>query len=391
MAGLIKRGNVWVATFYDAHGKEVRKSTKTKVRFKGTTPREQKRLAQTIADRMEDVSRGKIQGSLAVEAVQSLVNATMGGKPDIPTVSEYLSSLTPAGKEQNQRNARRAYRLFLDFLGMEASIRLDMVKPSACERFLGSMLQKVSSGTAELYRFHLSAAYNIAIRKGIIAANPWQHIRMNAILDRYAPMSKGDTVKRVPFTAAEMNIILTKFPQPWQDLAALSYFTAQRVGDCCLLTWDRVDMKGGIIHFLTQKTGEALDQPIIQALRIRLERLQAEASGASDDYLFPDLAAMYKRSNGSVGSKFNTLLDVFGLRTPMDKVTGKSGRSVSTKTFHSIRHTAVTIMRDSNKVTPDQCRAVVGHSETVERGYYTARMEKKEEALSVLSAAVEDI
>ena len=62
---------------------------------------------------------------------------------------------------------------------------------------------------------------------------------------------------------------------------------------------------------------------------------------------------------------------------------------MSKKSFHSIRHTAVSGHRTDANLTPDDCRALVGHnSEKIERGYFHLSEEKERYALKRLEAAV---
>ena len=58
---------------------------------------------------------------------------------------------------------------------------------------------------------------------------------------------------------------------------------------------------------------------------------------------------------------------------------------MSRKSFHSIRHTVVTMMRSSNMFTADLTRELVGHdSEEIERQYFTATLEAKGLGLAYL-------
>lgn len=102
--------------------------------------------------------------------------------------------------------------------------------------------------------------------------------------------------------------------------------------------------------------------------------------------LFPALRQKYRRSSGSVSVEFTALLRAFSIVALPDKSAKGDRMQISNKSFHSIRHTVVSLLRSSNKVSPDLARAIVGHEgEAVERAYFTASMEDKRKGLDLPS------
>lgn len=86
-----------------------------------------------------------------------------------------------------------------------------------------------------------------------------------------------------------------------------------------------------------------------------------------------------------MSTKFTMLVQSFGFDTQTKRGTGKNCRPFNTKTFHSIRHSVVSILRANPAMTPDMVRSIVGHdSEEVERGYFTADIEAKRGGYSAL-------
>lgn len=170
-------------------------------------------------------------------------------------------------------------------------------------------------------------------------------------------------------------------------MSIVSYFTGgQRLGDVCMLRWADVDFEKGVLSFNTHKTGYEINCQMLPRLRTVLEK-QKELQDGQQEYVFPGMARRYKFANGPVSSEFTALLKAYGIVKPEpDKVALKGRRrSVSPKSFHSFRHSFVSITRDDRAVTADMVRGVVGHeSEEVERGYYHA---SRESQLKVLQAA----
>ncbi len=303
MASLKLRGGKYYAQFYDKDGKQCRVSTGIDVTPKdGSKPAINRRRAQHAADIIERRAKGETSGADAAAALHAL--ASMVADTPSLTVREYLERYEPSGGESNRNNARRAVRLFLDFLTARNmdSIALADVKPKTCAEFLGEMLQSVASGTVGVYRNHLTAAFNRAAREELLTRNAFALVRMDEVMTQYAPDMKGrDKTERDPFTPAEMQKILFEFPQPWCDLAAVSFFTGgQRIGDCCTLTWGQVDFESGLVHICTQKTAKKLAQPLDPELRRRLEAIRAQMADKTEPHVFPTLARQFARSKGTV-------------------------------------------------------------------------------------------
>ena len=364
-----KKGNEkWYARFR-AGGKELQRSTGVAINQPGMTPATAKRHALSVANSLEAVAKGEISKFAAIAAIEAITSTGS------PSVLDYFSSFVPSGKAQNISNAKRAHSLFLSFMGSRAGITpLSRVTRKEAQDFIDQELIRVSSGTVSTLKAHISAVFNEAWRDGVISRNPFTGVKIEK--------SAQDMLKREPFTLEDMNVILTKFPEPWGTLAALSYYTGgQRIGDCVCMSWNQVDLNEGLITLATGKTGKLLHIPIIAVLLERLKLLPRDG-----DYLFPALRQKYTRSSGSVSVEFTALLRAFSIVGLPDKVAKGDRKQISKKSFHSIRHTVVSLLRSSNKVSPDLARAIVGHdSEEVERAYFTASMDDKRKGLDLLS------
>ncbi len=389
IASLIKRGNKWVAQWYGEGLKIVRKTTGIDVVPKdGKSAARNKKQARQVAEMMERHAKGQVSGAALAASLRSLAD-TFDDTPAL-SVREYLEDYRPGGRAQNQSNARRAIARFLAFLSAhkQDGYALGDIKPKICDKFLGSMLQDISTGTVLKYKQHLSGAFNRAVRDELITVNPFGLLRIDSIINQYAPELRGrDKTEREPFTADEMRKILFEFPQPWRDLAAVSFYTGgQRIGDCCLLRWEQVDFERGLIHFRTQKTAKRITHPLPDELRLRLEGRKAATTDREQAFVFPLLAHQYVRASSMVSTQFTALLRAKGIIEDRAerKLTGQR-RAMVTKSFHCIRHTVVSTLRGSNQVSVDICRAVVGHdSETVERAYFSASVADINRAFGVL-------
>lgn len=138
MAWLKERKGTWFAKWRDADGKEIVKSTKVKLKpTDGMKSSDAKKLAQLTADNMERAAKGNVGKAQALQAVRSAFS--MADK--VPSVKEYLDNYRSTGKQKYSDGQKRAFKVFLEFLGKKKSMRLDCVTTGARGlpwRFAGS-------------------------------------------------------------------------------------------------------------------------------------------------------------------------------------------------------------------------------------------------------------
>lgn len=382
-------------------GKRYRKSTGIKVAGRpGVSAKQAAKLAQHAADAMEAAAKGETTLTRAVDALRAVAEAQgVGGS--VPTVREYLATIRERKQDRSQANRARAHRVFLQFLGDAADARMDTITPQRCRDFLRWAAQggRISLGTVDQYRVNISAAFNEAVDvDDILTKNPMHRVNARAEYIAAAGADAAGAVPntREPFTPAELHRLMTEAPAPWADMVAVSWYCmGLRLSDVCLMRWDAVDMVAGVIRIDREvKTGQPRALAIPEPLRARLVRMQAaqRAEGERSGYLFPTMAAQYAvNHSGTISARFTTMLRVMGIvRDTMGEEKRGSLHRMSPKSFHSIRHAAVSVLRSNPDFTPDMVRDGVGHSsEQVERGYYHATMTQRARMANALAAAVE--
>lgn len=375
MASLKKRNNTWYAVWYQ-NGRQIARTTN--VQAKG--PKE-KKLAQNAADAMESLAKGNILVSSAVNSLRKVAES-IGVSASMPSVKEYLEDYKPAGRESNQSNYKRAVSIFLNFLDVRAYKRLDLVTTQQCRDFLSEQLKRVSYGTVKHYKAMLSVAFNDAVRDGIIERNPMALAQLYKLI----PAGTQRATERLPFTIEEMRTIIKDFPYPWSQIALTSYLTGgQRLGDIATLKWESINFQKKVIHIRTSKTGKHITAPLMPMLEIVLKSLQKP----NQEYVFPSVAQQYARSKGSLSIQFTALLRTYGIIDYQKEQTKGDRRTVSSKSFHSIRHTVVSQMRCNPAISADLSREIVGHdSESIERNYFKAPTQAKLDAFDFLSKQI---
>ncbi len=383
---------MWYATWKNQNGITEKKSTKVPIKGKaGVSAKQSKAYAQQVADSMERLAKGQTTYATAADALRSVAQASgMGGK--MPTVREYLIDFQGQAGAKTESNRRRAFKAFLEWMDKRADMRLDMLTKADMLAYLRHALTLVSVGTVGLFRTNLSAAFNKAVDDELLVRSPMPvNLNLAKLAREVNPELGRDKIKRLPFTAEELRILVTQFPAPWRDMSLVAVMTGgQRLGDVCSLRWDFIDFASDCLSFTTGKTDKDMDIPLHPTLRERLLTIRAE-QGGQEEYVFPHMAQRYMRGDASISTEFTSLLKAWGIvKVDTEKTALKGKRkNVSPKSFHSFRHSVVSVLRSDKRITQDLSRAIVGHdSEEIERAYYTASQADKMRGLDVIAQTI---
>jgi integrase len=182
------------------------------------------------------------------------------------------------------------------------------------------------------------------------------------------------TTTRRPFLIDELRAVLSVADEEWQSLIKCGLYTGQRLGDLALLTWSQIDLDRDEIRLTTRKTGKQLLIPIAAPLREHLLEIAGDDPRAPvHPRAYATVSAQFERV-GTLSNQFSDLLVACGLRGPQphrSKGIGRSGkRQGSDLSFHSLRHTAVSLLKDAG--IPDAVvMALVGHESAAMSQRYT--------------------
>ena len=137
-----------------------------------------------------------------------------------------------------------------------------------------------------------------------------------------------------------------------------------------LLRATLTDLDTGEVAFSTRKTGRRIVLPLVQPLADYLASLPA--SDNPNAFIFPN-SAKHKRT-ASLSNQFREILVAAGLLEPRTHEATKQGRShareASEISFHSLRHSAVTMLKAAG-VSDFIAREIVGHDSAAVSRQYT--------------------
>ena len=195
-----------------------------------------------------------------------------------------------------------------------------------------------------------------------IPRNPFEGVRPRSERQHHRRELPFDVLGKI-CDAAEGEVKLLLF---------LGIYTGMRLKDCCLLRWDEVDLARGMIIHVPFKTGRRHDEPlhipIHPSLRSMLEGVpEATRRGP----VLPQTADTYSRRRNTIPERLQRLFKACGVQLYRPGTGGDTGRrAVLQYGFHSLRHTAVTLLQEAGAPAAI-VQALVGHQTQAMTARYT--------------------
>lgn len=387
MAGLTQIHGRWYATWRNAEGKLIKRATGLAVTDNVTPPKKIKDRARQRAQQMEEAATGRTPLARIQDTVRALAVAN-GMATNIPTLKAYLDSYPKTCRESTEYNRKRSFNVFMEFLGKKADLRIDAITPAICVEFVKWALKRTTAKTVNQYKTYMYSAFKRAVYlDDLLLKNPWEAVSVSKIAAALG--YRDESTKRQPFTLEELYTLMNDFPAPWCDMVAASYYlTGLRISDVCLLRWDSINREENVVSLIEYKTGKARHIPLHNDLRKRLTRIR-DLQAEKEPYVFPIMAHKYlSNQSGLISTEFTSLLKVKGIvSVPQTPLEGRR-KHLCTKSFHSIRHSVVSILRSNALFSADVVRDAVGHdNEMIERGYFTGSMQGRKQAMDALATA----
>jgi integrase len=282
---------------------------------------------------------------------------------------EFFKTWLERMKVTRSANTAERYRKpvddFLSHLGERAALDIRSIAVADVQAFIDAEAEAgKSSQTCALNAKVLRAAFNTAMRAGAIEKNP------AGMLDVAEVVSE----EREPFTASELEALLAAARgTDWETATLLGALAGLRLGDATNLKWEAVDLAGGMLRFVPQKTRRKKKQlviPLHPRLHKHLDALASTDAAQLSPHLCPSLAGRAVSGRAGISAAFITeVMDKAGIDTNRTERLGK-GHRVSRKSFHSLRHFFVSGMANAG-VSADVRRKLAGHSDEKQTARYS--------------------
>ena len=361
MASLIKQSSrYWIAAFRDATGRQYRRST-------GETNRVR---AQAVADKYEHAAKAKGNPQRVRKTLSEFLRDHYGEELPFATTSDFVGQWLAARKVETSSGTFRVYedvvRKFLSFLGAKAQAPLEQITKTQILAFRDAQIVASAPATVNTALKIVRRIFRSARIDGYLLQDPAEGVKT---------VKNHNAFERRPFTIDELRAVLEIAGDEWRSLINFGLYTGQRLGDVASLTWTQINLDRDEIALTTRKTGKRLLVPIAAPLREHILSLPTADNPRAPVHpgAFETITVQHGRV-GTLSNQFSELLVDAGLREPRNhkgRGIGRDGkRTGSDLSFHSLRHMAVSLLKDAG--VPDSVvQALVGHESAAMSHRYT--------------------
>ena len=240
---------------------------------------------------------------------------------------------------------------------------MKQVSPEIARRFMEQLSAgKVSPNTFNKYRGFLHLLFRVLAKDGRVSVNPFEGVKQRPL----------QTAHRRALTVDELREVCGKAAGEMRVLLALGVYTGARLADCCMMAWGNVDLHRREIRYSPRKTASRTDSktltiPIHPVLAAVLSETPAAKRRGP---ILPAFARSYAE-NGP--ARVSQMVQAHFAKCKIQTAgtaRGKRMRSPVEVGFHSLRHTAVSMLRDSG-ASMSATMAITGHSSAALLDTYT--------------------
>ena len=303
---------------------------------------------------------------VVAEIYESVNNEPLASK----SARDFLSDWAEGRKADTAPRTQQAYaqvvRDFIASLAERADRDISQVSRADVAKYRDAVVKRTSIATANKSLKYLRVALGAAWKDGLSQDN------VAAKLDTLKRRNDERSERR-PFTLDELKTVLAHASDEWKGLILFGLYTGQRLNDLARLTWQNLDLVKGDLRFVTGKTGRRMHLPLAASLVAHVETMKAGDDASAP--LFPASAVIANNSAGDsrLSQQFHAILVDAGMakdRTKRETGKGHSGRrTVSAISFHSLRHTATSLLKNAG-VSEAIAMDIIGHdSKAISRQY----------------------
>ncbi len=368
----------WICFYSDRNGARRCKSTLTR------NKREAERVCAKVQSIEDQARTGFLTEEKARRVIESVVGEIMaesGAPIERKTVREHFTSWLKAFESEQSEGTFIRYEgitnAFLDFLDGKASGNLSALKADDVERYRDHLQGRVAPSTANTHLKVIRVALEKAVKQGIFDRNPAR------LVDN---LDTSDRHERRAFTLPELKKLLAVCGDDWRTAVLFGIYTGLRLGDIQSLTWANLDLQAKELILRTQKTGRVQILPLAKPLLSHVEALPAGENPKA-----PLCPSFQGKAVSWLSNQFYEVMASAGLvqsRGDHQKKDDKAGRGarrqLSDISFHALRHTATSLLKNAG-VSDVVTRDIIGHeSAAISKNYTHIEAATKRAALDKL-------
>jgi integrase len=315
-------------------------------------------------------------GSLTQEVFESLTGRTIPKKSLVSELDDWIAECERTTSHETVERYRTIAEAFKEFSGAtERGPLLYDVTSEHVRTFLSQRREKRGATTVNLERKILTVFFRRAVEGNRLKVSPLLGVKAEKV-------SRREKRQRRAFTVAELRDIYAKaeaLGDFWKFLVLAGTYTGQRMGDLVCLTWGALDFQANTLTLYQRKTDRRVIMPLRPALRALLWQLRermGKAGTRENDSIWPEEAAAYtERGAGQFSNQFyDRILVPCGIMPARTHKRTKAGRDTkrdaSPASFHSLRHTFVSLLKIAGSAQAT-VKELAGHASDEISDHYT--------------------
>lgn len=285
------------------------------------------------------------------------------------TVREHVQNWLTEKKDETKPATMHFYEAsttkFLDFLGERADQEISLVTRGNLIGYRKALASTLSSTSTNHHIKCARMMFKMARRDALIAENPAEFVER---------VKKKGGYERRPFTQEEIRSVLAEADEEWRSMILFALYTGQRLSDVAVFTWAQVSLEKAERRFVTAKTGRRMIIPLAPPLLANLKLLHKKGIGSGPIHTRAASTLNKTCKSSTLSNQFANLLAAAGLRTKVSHKKEKDGRTGAKTSahlsFHSLRHTAVTLLKEAG-VPHAVVQELIGHDSEQMLEHYT--------------------
>jgi len=355
-----KGSKYWFAAYYREDGSRTQTSTRT------TDRKEALRIANDLEDAHQ---RRATEGQM--RRVLSNLNERLAGQPlASATLKEFVAQWLVRKKGEIKPVTYASYRgaseEFVEMTPAKANMGIQYVTVADVAAYRNRCAEKASAKTANNKLKIIRVLFQTAWRDGFVTEN---------VASKVEILTEEDSNRR-PFTLPELQRAFAVADGEWRGMMLAGLYTGQRLKDVASLRRTCIDLQKMTLSLRTSKTDRHQEIPIAAPLGKYFAGLEAGDDPRSP--IFPESFKLLQKDGhvSRLSQQFYEILVTAGLAVERlskneKKGVGRDGkRQRSELTFHSLRHTATSLLKNAG-VSASVVQDIIGHDSAEMSRHYT--------------------
>ncbi len=306
--------------------------------------------------------------------LDKMLQEVCGSRLQTVTVQEYLRDW------YERKSVEVAYTTFCTYrktcerlittLGDQARLPLFTLTSKQLEAYRAYMVEaKLAPRTINVAIKVARMAISEAHKRGMIFSNPAAFIK---------PVRLYANTREV-FSTEQIKSLLEVANDDWKGMILLGLYCGMRMRDAANLTKENIDLERGTITYMPQKLKGRGKPAIVIPMSSQLAMFIRSRFDIEGLAIFPNLNGQRTAGKTGLSLQFAGLLDKAKINR-MERQTVGIKRFYALS-FHSLRHTCVSIMANSG-VSEEIRRRLVGHTSDVHQNYTHMELDTLRESIA---------